>query len=388
MTQRLMLLVFCALLAASPTIADDPSGAAASRAVDYPNDAGMRLAIEGEGGSGAQPGKRLTQAIARMERSLGKALPGPASEVETIGDRTVASVFRSFHNDPATVHVLLTTDADSAICHMAAPIKTMTKAALVPALETCAKALAHPAAAASSAPAPDSTLVVALLAPPRFAGNWSKVDGVFFRGTTTFGVGGMVIIDYEPLVLFNDGIYLEIGEAALEDIDLAAERKARPKWFGRWSRSGTGYVLTGADGKPRRYELQDGSFFKAFPADQGTALSVPYERISGGGNTALGGETMIAVSRKYSFTPDGQFSVEGSVGASTSGDLSGVASSVASQRKMTAPGRYILDRHTLTLIYPDGGQERHFFAFASKKNPPVLDTHMIFIDDSTFLSDD
>jgi hypothetical protein len=55
---------------------------------------------------------------------------------------------------------------------------------------------------------------------------------------------------------------------------------------------------------------------------------------------------------------------------------------------MAVSGRFTLEHHTLTLIYADGHQERHFFAFASKNNPPVPDAHMIFIGDSTYISED
>jgi hypothetical protein len=97
---------------------------------------------------------------------------------------------------------------------------------------------------------------------------------------------------------------------------------------------------------------------------------------------------MIATSNKYAFTSDGQFQIEGSVGASTSGDQSGVSTTLQSQTDMAAPGRYTLDQHTLTLVYPDGRQERHFFAFASRKNPAMLDPGMIFIDDTSYTSED
>ena len=48
----------------------------------------------------------------------------------------------------------------------------------------------------------------------------------------------------------------------------------------------------------------------------------------------------------------------------------------------------MLDHHTLTLSFADGRQERHFFAYGSKGTPPQLDPGLIFIDDSTFTSDD
>jgi hypothetical protein len=126
--------------------------------------------------------------------------------------------------------------------------------------------------------------------------------------------------------------------------------------------------------------------FEAYPAEQPAMLATRYKRISGGGNTALGGELMIARSSIYTFMPDGSFRIEGSVGASTSGEQSGVSTTLQSDSEMA--GRYALDRHTLVLTFADGRQERHFFAYASKGNPPELDPSMIFIDDSTFTGDE
>ncbi len=142
-------------------------------------------------------------------------------------------------------------------------------------------------------------------AEPRHAANWAAVEGVYFRSTTGVGVGGMVVIEFEPLILFRDGSYYEIDDAALEDVDLAAERAAKPRRFGRWTRSGDSYVLTGTGGKPQDYRLQDGSFFKAYPAEASErTIARSYRRMSGGGNTAMGGNVMIAVSNRYDFRSD------------------------------------------------------------------------------------
>jgi len=61
---------------------------------------------------------------------------------------------------------------------------------------------------------------------------------------------------------------------------------------------------------------------------------------------------------------------------------------IAKRDRPAAPGHYALDNHTLTLIYPDGRHERHFFAFASRKNPAMLDPGMNFIDDTSYTSED
>lgn len=355
-----------------------------SQVIAFENDAGIAVSMEGAGAPGADPAQRLMDAIARMEAELGSAAPDDAPQVESIDGHALAAVVRRFEREPDMIHVLMTTDADSAICHVAGAMTDRLQAALPAAIQTCGSALVR-VADGPSAPAP-ATAQTAAAPAAAFAGNWSNVSEVLFRGAATFGVGGMVILEYRPVILLKDGTYYEIGDTALEDVDLAAERSANPKRFGRWSRSGGGYVLTGADGKANSYALQDGTLFKAYPAGQPSMLATRYKRISGGGNTALGGDVMIARSSIYTFLPGGRFSIEGSVGASNSGGQTGVATTVQSDR--AAAGRYALDKHTLVLTFSDGRQERHFFAYASKGNPPELDPEMIFIDDSTFTGDD
>jgi hypothetical protein len=261
-----------------------------------------------------------------------------------------------------------------------------TQAALPAAIQACGSELMRVAATAA-APAPAvEPAATAPAAAAAFAGNWSNVADVLFRSAAAIGVGGMMVMEFEPVILLKDGTYYEISEMALEDVDLAAEQSARPNRFGRWSQSGGSYILTNADGKAKSYALQDGALFKAYPAGQAAMLSTRYKRISGGGNTALGGEMMIARSSIYIFMPDGRFRIEGSAGASSSGEQSGVSTTL--QSESATAGRYTLDNHTLVLSFADGHQERHFFAYASKGNPPVLDPGMIFIDDNTFTGDE
>ncbi|MDP4022880.1 hypothetical protein Q8W71_09625 [Methylobacterium sp. NEAU 140] len=230
------------------------------------------------------------------------------------------------------------------------------------------------AAAAPAAPLP---------AVPLHAANWDGVEGVYFRSSPSFGVGGLMIMDFEPLILFRDGTTFEVGTAALEDVDLAAARAAEPRRFGRWTRSATGYVLTDAKGRSDDHKLQDGQFFRAFPAPAGDAFTQSYRRLSGGGNTAMGGDVMIAVSSRYDFRADGTYGRGGSVGATNSGASTGVGTAVAG-RPRQEDGRYALDRHTLTLTGPDGRLRRLFFAFGSQGDPARIDRAMIFVGDSVF----
>ncbi|WP_246695437.1 hypothetical protein [Methylobacterium sp. P1-11] len=222
-----------------------------------------------------------------------------------------------------------------------------------------------------------------LPAEPRFPGNWASVEGVYFRAAYGVGVGGMMILRFEPLILLRDGTTYAVAAAALEDVDLTAERAAEPRRFGRWTRAGDTVTLIDDRGRADTYTLQDGRFFRAFPAGAGETVARSYRNLSGGGNTAMGGDVMIAVSNRYDFRADGTYGRGGSVGATNSGATSGVGSAV-SGRRAPEGGRYALDRHTLTLTAPDGRVRRLFFAFASHGDPPAIDRDMIFVGDDAF----
>jgi hypothetical protein len=228
-----------------------------------------------------------------------------------------------------------------------------------------------PPAAASSAAHPE---------------NWELVEGVYFRSYTTFGVGGMVISDFEPLVFFHDGSYYEVEGPAIEDMDLAASRRAKPNKWGRWAKGADNFTLTNAKGKSSQHKLQGGSFFKAFPAEAGSnRLAAKYTRVSGGGNSALGGEMTIAAQTDLSFTADGRYMRASAAGAIGSGKTSGVATSAYSSKPASGIGRYRVERYTITLTEPDGKTRRQFFAFGSKKSPPQPDTSMMFVGDRVYV---
>jgi hypothetical protein len=232
-----------------------------------------------------------------------------------------------------------------------------------------------PPAAASSAAHPE---------------NWQRVEGVYFRSYTTFGVGGMVIVDFEPLVFFHDGSYYEVEGPAIEDMDLAASRRAKPNKWGRWAKGADkgadNFTITNSKGKSSQHKLQGGSFFKAFPAEAGSnKLAAKYTRVSGGGNSALGGEMTIAAQTNLSFTADGRYMRASSAGAIGSGDKTGVATSAYSSRPASGIGRYRVERYTITLTEPDGKTRRQFFAFGSKKSPPQPDTSMMFVGDRVYV---
>jgi hypothetical protein len=353
----------------------------------YNNPLGITVAMEEDSGPAADPAARLNAAIARLEGTLGSASTGPEPKVDSSTGTAIAFVVRSFGKDPGQIHMFVASESGSGVCHIRAPAKAESQSHIPQLLLLCLANFGKPGSATGLPAAPLTAakpLAMKTASHARFQENWAKVDGVYFRLIGTFGVGGMAAMDFEPIVLFKDGSYVEIRDSALEDMDLGADRQARPRSWGTWSKAGVDFVLTGSTGKSNSYALQQGRFFKAYPASAAKLLTA-YKRLSGGGNSALGGEVTIAIKSKIAFAPDGRFVEASDVGAISSGDMSGWATAVSGSNGKN--GTYTVKDHTITLTYADGTVKRKFFAFASKKTPPQPDPEMIFIGDSVYTDD-
>ncbi len=180
----------------------------------------------------------------------------------------------------------------------------------------------------------------------------------------------------------RDGRYYEVEGPALEDIDLAAAQARKPAAWGRWKRQGDTFLLTDDKGRTHDHALQQGSFFKAFPAEAGGGkLARAYKRMSGGGNSALGGTMAIAAQSRFAFAPDGRFSTATSAGATG-------ANVAAYSRRGLGGGQYRIARHTITMTGPDGRPVREFFAFGSSGSPARFDDDLVFLGDRVFTEDD
>lgn len=294
----------------------------------------------------------------------------------------------SFNRAPNVAFFFLSTPAGRGVCMAGVPLEQV-KTAAQPMGVACLKALGvgggnvvaaspppAPARAAPTAPRP------ALAAgPAAHAGNWAKVEGVYFRSLAGIGAGGMVIMRFAPTIFFKDGTFYETDDPALEDVDLAASKAASPNRWGRWSRQGDRFTLTDAKGRSNVYPLQAGNLFKAFPASA-AALTGSYKTVGGGGNAAVGGDVMIATQNRFNFLPGGVYTTQRSAGASNSGASTGVGSTLAA--RTAGEGRFTADRYTITLEGHDGRRERRFFAFGSRKSPAQLDTGLLFIGDTAY----
>jgi hypothetical protein len=180
-------------------------------------------------------------------------------------------------------------------------------------------------------------------------------DKVIISQEYTLGVGGMMIVEFRPYLLFKDGDILRNPREAPADLDIGRSRAERPKSWGRYQIVGGKIQAQWGDGKSQSID----KWWVARPAKNGARLSGLYRSISGGGNTALGGSAMVVSSNQIQFNADGSFSDERFGGGSSSS--SGV--SVTAGAKQRGGGSYRLDGYTIELKTTDGRAQRLLFFF-------------------------
>ena len=211
------------------------------------------------------------------------------------------------------------------------------------------KALASDTAAPTqSPPAP------APLPPNTTAGPSADLERVVFDLSYSYGVGGAVYPKYAPLYLFKDGGACRCADLAPGDVELAQLRRTRPEDVGTWTRAGADYAVTYADGER---DTLDASIGPPALIPNGR-LAGRFGSIGGGGNTALGGNTIVIASKDYEFRPDGTFYQESFGGGGNSFVYAGASRSTL--------GRWRLDGATLSLTYPDGTRLRTSVYWSAK----------------------
>jgi hypothetical protein len=140
----------------------------------------------------------------------------------------------------------------------------------------------------------------------------------------------------------------------------------RDDWT-KWRRAGNAIEIVGSKGWEKLYYTKT---MDRLP--KGFTLVGSYQKLSGGGNLAIGGTSAIAVWLDFSFDQSGNFSSGGGSGSSTSVENAGTKTSVVTSG--TAPnrhGRYFIDGYTLTLSYADGRVERRMVV-TDRADPSVI----------------
>jgi hypothetical protein len=176
------------------------------------------------------------------------------------------------------------------------------------------------------------------------------------------GVGGILLPDYRPVVLYKDGMAVRNYEQPVADIDVASFVNTQPDDVTRWTRVAGGYSFQWPDDDEATIIKADAERPKVFPA--GHRLNDYWKRLSGGGNSAMGGDVIIAVSNGYRFFADGRFSTDSAFSGSAPGVFTGSTGNDG--------GTYALNGSTLTLTYGNGTVKNFSLYYGGAINDPVL----------------
>lgn len=174
------------------------------------------------------------------------------------------------------------------------------------------------------------------------------------------GVGGGIYPVYNPYVLFKDSSIYKEPFVSLDQLDIIASRKSEPLKWGKWKTNGTTIITYWAAEMPKyqNKSWEQKSFYNVMPAKKGEILEGNFKTISGGGNTALGGDVMVVLAANIAFNKDGRFTLAKIAGVTSQRDIWETNSS-----KSNEAGKYKLDDYSIEFTYNNGKTEKRFFYF-------------------------
>ena len=188
----------------------------------------------------------------------------------------------------------------------------------------------------------------------------NDVAGVVIHEKYGYGVGGMVTIEYEPYLLLKDGSIFRDPKISPYDLDIKTSRQKQPDKWGTWKVQGKTLVVQMPEkGVMKTNEWKDKKWFWTKPATNGEIINGSFIAMSGGGNTIVGGTTLIAVSSNIRFNSKGQFTHATSAGA-TSGGANGNAAIYSQADKA---GTYKLNGYAIEFYYNNGQIANALFYF-------------------------
>jgi hypothetical protein len=185
------------------------------------------------------------------------------------------------------------------------------------------------------------------------AQNVSAIDSIGFDNVTHLGYGGYLTFDPTPLVLFKSGEAVDDMTALNAPEGLAAHQAAHPRAWLHWRRSGNSIeVDRGGTWKKLYYTKTLG------PAPAAYRLNGDFQRLSGGGNLAVGGTASVLLWNNLSFDSNGTFASGGGSGSATETSGAGGVRVATSGRRPDAQGTYHVSGYLLTLHYASGRVEQ------------------------------
>jgi hypothetical protein len=185
----------------------------------------------------------------------------------------------------------------------------------------------------------------------------SSVQSIIMHLEYESGMGGGIYPVYNPYVLFKNGDLYKEPLGSLASLDIAASKTAEPKKWGTWKMNGSQLVVYWPEEKPKYQNStwEKSSYKNVQPAKKGELLQGSFKSISGGGNTAMGGDLMIVMASNISFNSNGQFTLAKVTGSS---DNNWTTSSNSNEA-----GSYRLDGYAIELKYNNGKTEQRLFYF-------------------------
>jgi len=174
------------------------------------------------------------------------------------------------------------------------------------------------------------------------------------------GMGGGIYPVYNAYMLFKNGDIYKYPELCLADLGIAASKITEQMKWGTWKQNGTSIDVSWPTEKAERYNTtwEKKSLYNILPATKAEMLNGSFSSISGGGNTALGGDVMVMAASNISFNKEGKFTLEKVVGVSSSRSVWENTSANSNHA-----GTYLLDGYSIELKYYNGKTERSFFYF-------------------------
>ena len=191
----------------------------------------------------------------------------------------------------------------------------------------------------------------------------SEIKGIVLHSEYTMGVGGMMIIVYRPYLLLTDGRLYAHPDVPPYDLDVARSLQVERSKWGTWKLEGkTMTVQYGYDrnGNPDKASTWT-SFTWARGAKPGEKMVGSWGTISGGGNTAFGGGSIVVSTNNFTFNNQGQFTTLSAGG----GSYSGPTGRVSAYSNRDGAGTYTLDGFSVEFKYNNGKVVRRCLYFYS-----------------------
>lgn len=185
----------------------------------------------------------------------------------------------------------------------------------------------------------------------------AQIKGVVIHLEYRVGVGGAMYGSYEPYLMLADGSVYNDPFVSPYKFNAAKSKQLEPKKWGTWKEEGKTMSVTQSDGKTSKWTS---NWFWTRPAVNGEKMAGSYGTISGGGNTAYGGNVMVVSAANLTFNKSGQFTMLSTGGVSNSGDY-GMASSAFSNKE--SAGTYLLNGYAIEMRFNNGKVQQQLFFF-------------------------